>query len=77
MTSNIEPTITDSLLNMIESHYGKSDEANAVLKTIQIHAIKIFECIRPLLKEDADIVIILRCSKSLTVPCIHHTNAES
>jgi hypothetical protein len=64
MTSILESTISESLLNIIEGHYGKSDEATSIVKTIELHAIKIFESVRPILKEDGDIVIILRCSRS-------------
>ena len=63
MTSILDSTISDTLLNIIEGHYGKSDEATTVVKTIELHAIKIFECVRPILKKDADLVIILKCSK--------------
>ena len=63
MLTNLESKITDDLLNIIENHYGKSEKTDRIVNTIQAYAIKIFEFITPILTEDEDIVIILRCSK--------------
>ena len=63
INSVLESNITDDLLNIIENHYGKSENTDRIVNTIQAYAIKIFEFITPILIEDEDIVIILRCSK--------------
>lgn len=63
MLINLESKITDDLLNIIQNHYGKSEKTDRIVNTIQAHAIKIFEFITPILTEDEDILIILRCSK--------------
>ena len=55
--------LSEAIIEFILKECGESRETDKMLETIQFHANKIYISLIPILKDDKDLLIVLRCSK--------------
>jgi len=56
--------ITKTIANIIKSHYDKTEQTEYVMNKIKEYSLNILKLIVPILLEDEEIIINLKCSKA-------------
>lgn len=56
--------ITKTIANIIKSHYDKTQQTEYVMNKIKEYSLNILKLIVPILLEDEEIIINLKCSKA-------------
>lgn len=60
---DVNINLTEILMALIKQYYDTSNKSATVINKIKVYSVSILELIAPLLNENEEIVITLKCSK--------------